>query len=238
MKSKKLLNFVSQLVVSTTFLNLAFFQNSALSLTPDEERILKTEINLLLQSVIIDNEIILISSQFPDDSSSLLTYSGLTDNDSWSGTLTGIFAGLPVNVTYNGILQGDPELAYDGQGTLGTNAYSSSGRGTVTLGPENPVERTVGITVNPFRQQLGVSGTVSNGVVSASISAIKDFDGDERRNEGFLRIETSVGVFSVPGILPAAAEGAYNFDLFQRSLNYEDGVEARFLFGLIEKKSC
>jgi hypothetical protein len=223
-------------VVTTAFssavFTFAFFSDKALGAAITDEQILKTEINLLLQSVIVKNDFLLLGSQLPFDPNSVLSYSSTTDDQGWTGTLTGTYAGLPINVTYNGALIGDPDLAFDSQGTVGADVWSGKGNGNVQLGQKDPIKNTVGVTINPFQQQLGVTGTVSNGLVSASLSAVKDFDGDERRKEGFLRLEAAIGLLSVKGVLPALAEGAYNFDLFQTSLDYEDAVETRVLFGL------
>lgn len=216
--------------VSSTVFALAFFPSSALGEGITEEQIVKTEVNLLLQSIIIKNDILLLGSQLPFYSNSVFSYSSITDDRGWTGTLTGTYALLPINVTYRGVLVGDPELAFDSEGTVGTDVWSGKGNGKLELSPKDPIKKTVGVTINPFKQELGVTGTVSNGLVSASLSALKNFD------EKKLRLEAAIGVLSVKGILPALAEAAYNFDLFQDTLNYEDGVEVRTLFGLWNRR--
>jgi hypothetical protein len=184
---------------------------------------LKTETNLLIQSMIVNTDLYLLGTQLQSNPDRSFLYTARTDDRGWTGTLTGSIAGRPLNVSYTGLLAGDPDVSFDSDGTVGTDIWKGGGQGHVALGQEDPTTRKVGVTINPFKQEVGIGVTVPIGVVNWSTSATKSF------SEHVLTIQTGVGIGEVAGVLPALLELNAGFDLNQLLLNYESFVEGRAL---------
>ncbi|MBA2848490.1 PEP-CTERM sorting domain-containing protein [Thermosulfuriphilus ammonigenes] len=213
------------------FLTLLFclpVKGYAIPLTANEVKTLKTEINILLQSIIVDTDVWILGTQFFGNIDGNLLYTSQTNNQGWIGVLSGSISGIPININYEGTLSSDPEISLDIDGTVGTDIWKGSAKGMINIGDKDPITQSVAVSINPLKQQLSVQGGVSNIICSWNISAIKDFDGDKKTKEGYFQIDTSIGVVEMP-VIPSLAEIGTGFKLYQKSWLYESYIRGRVL---------
>ncbi len=220
---KNSLSLVSSIATCCTLFSLASETTLAQSIPP-------MEVRAALENIVVDTEFGLLT-YFEGSPSDILNYSSEITDTGWNGTLSGIYAGKPLNIDYVGDTADLSSMSWTGTGTWGVENWSSSGNANyedlalTTIAPSAlPLEGV--LDLENMQVGLSVSGTI--GVGSITVSLLKDLDDME------LIASIAASALDVP-VLGSALEKELSFTLSQKDFTYTSQEEFRVLFGILSK---
>ncbi len=220
---KNSVSLVSSIATCCTLFSLLSETTLAQSIPP-------MEVRAALENIVVDTEFGLLT-YYEGSASDVLNYSSEITDTGWIGTLSGIYAGKPLNIDYVGNTGNLSSMSWTGSGTWGLENWSSSGDASyeelalMTIAPSAlPLEGV--LDLENMQVGLSVSGTI--GVGSITVSLLKDLDDME------LIASIAASALDVP-VLGSALEKELSFTLSQKDFTYKSQEEFRVLFGILSK---
>lgn len=179
------------------------------------------EISLLLESTLVDIDMMMIDVHYGPQRGNRLTYLSRIDQYGWNGRLFGSHGGRDISVRYAGFLTPLDMLGED-YAISYTSSWTVDGMSGAGFGS--------GFSIDPHgKVSIDLSGSVSGniglsyGLVSVSIDATKDLV-NERFDAG-----VTIGAGTVPLLNVSAISARGGFTYFQVTGDYRSVLEAELL---------
>lgn len=174
------------------------------------------EVRSAFENIVVDTEFALLCSYEGTFGGPLDYFSEMTDTG-WTGTLSGTYAGEPLEIVYTGDTADFSSMSWTGSGTWGAQTWSSSGTAQYT----DPMLTGI-LDIENMQVGLSVSGTV--GVGSVEVKLVKDLD--DRKLIG----SVTASALDIPK-LGSALSKELSLTLDQDTWTYKSAEKYTILFG-------